>query len=277
VEILYPLRAPDSTPLQFLPGIVTSNNLDFNSAYSPDGQSFYFGRSENGKWVMYVTTFHGKHWSPPIHPAFSNTKYSEADPAFAPDGSLYFISTRPRDVNDTTSDYDIWKVCETNEGWSEPENFAIINSDSNEFYISFAPNGNLYFSSARMGGYGKEDIYVSILKNGKSYEPVNLGSAVNSTGSDHDPLIIGDEEYLLYSSSDRPDSYGQADFYFSTRINPKEWSAATNLGVIFNTPTYEYCPYLSPDNKYFFYSSQSDVKWIKAEYLYRRLHGITGN
>ncbi|NOT74911.1 MAG: hypothetical protein HOP08_08270 [Cyclobacteriaceae bacterium] len=272
-NVVYPFPRPDSISMQFLPGTVTSNVLDFNLAYSPDGKSFYFGRSEQGKWVLFVTTFDGNAWNKPVHPAFNDLRYSEADPVFAQDGALYFISSRPRDQTDTIDDYDIWRVKPIDEGrWSESENMSAINSDSNEFYISFAPGGNLYFSSARQGGYGEEDLYVSEYYDGKYGSPINLGSSVNSKGSDHDPLIVGNEKYLIFSSPGRSDSYGQADLYFSKRINKSKWSSAGNLGKRFNTPTYEYCPYLSPDNKYFFYSSEYDVKWINSDYLFKDMN-----
>ena len=268
--IAYPVPLPDSVPLKFMPGTVTSDNLDFNSAYSPDGKSFYFCRSENSKWVIYVTKFEGNTWSTPSPADFYDARYSEADPVFAPDGSLYYISNRPRNEADTLKDHDIWKVKPTGENqWSEPLNISIVNSDSNEFYISFAANGNLYFASSRQGGFGQEDIYISHYENNPYAQPVNVGAEINSQGSDHDPLIDENERFLIFTSSDRKDSFGQADLYVAKRRG-KKWEYAVNLGERFNTPTYEYCPYVSPDNRFFFYSSESDVKWVKADYIFKQ-------
>jgi hypothetical protein len=39
------------------------------------------------------------------------------------------------------------------------------------------------------------------------------------------------------------------------------------MGSNINTKTHEYCPNLSPDGKYFFYSSEYDVKWIASGVL----------
>jgi Tol biopolymer transport system component len=265
--VSYPAPLPDSLPISFMPDIVTSNELDFNSAYSPDGKSFYFGRSKNKKWVLYVTTFNGVAWSKPMHPAFNDTSYSEADPVFAPDGNLYYISSRPKDYADTTNDFDIWLVKPEGSQWSEPVNLSIANSDSNEFYISFAANRNLYFSSSKEGGFGQEDIYMCAYENNRYTHPVNLGQQINSPGPEHDPLVTRDERYLIFTASERKDSFGEADLYFSKRNPGNEWQPAANLGKRFNTSTYEYCSYLSPDDQYFFYSSESDIKWVKAEYL----------
>lgn len=261
--IAYPSPQPDSTALLFLPGIVCSDSLDFNAAFSPDGQSFYFARRLK-KWVMLVTRYDGTKWSAPVLAPFADTLYAEADITFAPDGSVYFISNRPRNATDTLPDYDIWRRRPlANGAWSDPENVAPINSDSTEYYISFAKNGNLYFASFRDGGYGSGDIYVSKLVNGEYTTPQNLGPAINSTGTEHDPCITANEDYLVFTAAERKDTIGQADLYGSKQIAGK-WCTSFNLGSRVNTPTYEYCSYFSPDGQYLFFSSDYEVKWVKA-------------
>jgi Tol biopolymer transport system component len=267
-RIPYPQPVPDSTALRFLPGIVSTDVLDFNSAFSPDGKSFYFARSPQGKYEIYVSTHNGKEWDKPTVATFSERAYSEADPFITEDGSLYYISDRPRDKTDTISDFDIWFVRALPDGrWSEPENLVIVNSDSTEYYVSIAGNGNVYFASNRSGGYGEHDIYVSKFINGALTQPENLGASINSEQSEHDPYIAIDENFLVFKSENRLDGFGEADLYCSRLNSDKNWLPARNLGKAFNTNTYEYCPNMSPDGKYFFYSSESDVKWIDAEFL----------
>jgi hypothetical protein len=41
-SIPYPEPRPDSVALFFLPGLVSSDSIDFSSAFSPEGKSFYF-------------------------------------------------------------------------------------------------------------------------------------------------------------------------------------------------------------------------------------------
>jgi hypothetical protein len=266
--IKYPEPAPDSIALSFLPGIVCTDSLDFNSAFSPDGKSFYFGQSLYGKWRIYVTSFDGKNWSNPAPAAFSDTAYSEADPFITPDGSVYYISNRPAHNNDSLPDYDIWVVHPVNDGtWSAPENLHEVNSDSTEYYVSLSANGNLYFSSNRQGSYGSNDIYISRLVNGKYTTPENLGPAVNTSQMEHDPFISPGEQLLIFTSAYRKDSYGEADLYYSVKNADNTWSPAKNMGSSINTPTYEYCPYITPDSKYLFYSTDFEVKWIDTKYL----------
>lgn len=271
IDIPYPQPLADTTAITFLPGIVSKDSIDFGSAFSPDGKSFYFARTANKRSQIYVTHHNGKEWETPTAVAFTASNYSEADPAFAPDGKLYFISNRPTSPTDSALDYDIWFVTPlANGSWSAPENVKSINSDSSEFYISFSKNGNLYFSSSRKGGFGEEDIYVSRLINGQYIKPENLGVAINSSKSEYDPCISPDEDLIVFASSNRQDGFGKADLYYSKKGSDSAWHIAANLGQSFNTKTREYCSYITPDQNYFFFSSEGDIKWINYKTLLKQ-------
>ncbi len=268
VTFTYPLPLPDSGALPFLPGIVSRDSLDFNAAFSPDGKRFYFSRSSKGKWIIFVTECREDKWSKPVIAPFNETEYSQADPFITNDGTLYYISNRPRDAQDTLPDYDIWFIRpQTNGSWTHPENLTTVNTDSTEYYVSLSSNGNLYFASNREGTHGSHDIYVSRYVDGAYLTPENLGGAINSTQMEHDPMISPDERFLIFTSVDRSDSHGEGDLYYSLRKEDGTWSSAKNMGTEFNTSSYEYCSYLTPDGKYLFYSSNYDVKWIDCNHL----------
>lgn len=267
-ELTYPIPAPDSVALPFLPGIVSSDTLDFNAAFSPDGKRFYFSRSAKGKWMIMVTDLKDASWSKPRLAEFNESEYSQADPFITPDGTIYYISNRPRHAGDTLPDYDIWFVRPSGDtAWTAPENLEKVNTDSTEYYVSLAANGNLYFASNREGTIGSHDIYVSRFVNGEYTTPENLGPAINSEKMEHDPMIAPDERYLIFTSVDRADSFGEGDLYYSASTDRKSWSPAKNMGSRFNTATYEYCTYITPDNRFVFFSSDYDVKWISGSYL----------
>ncbi len=266
VKIAYPHPLPDSTALRFLPGLVSTDSIDFNAAFSPDGQSVYFTRNENKKLIIYGAQFSEGKWSNVQRASFNQPGNSFADPAFSPDGKLYFISDQRKDATDTLPDYDIWFVVPTGGTWSDPINAAMINSDSNEFYVSFAANGNLYFASSRAGGFGQEDLYVSRYVDGHYDAPANLGSKVNTENTEYDPGISPGEDKLVFSSR-RNDALGGADLYYTQSEDGKSWHDPVHLGSWLNTQGRDYCSYFSPDSKYFFFSSEKDVKWIEAKYL----------
>lgn len=253
----------------FLPKLASSDSFDFGSHFSPDENSFYFARSIGGKTKIFVSSKTGNSWSTPTIVSFSNTDYSDADPAFSPTGELYFISSRPRNKKDTTRDYDIWKVIPTGNGqWSEPINVKELNTDKNEFYISFAQKGNVYFSSSRDGGYGEEDIYVSVNNKGKLSKPQNLGPAINTKAAEFDPFVTANESGLIFASSNRQDAFGKADLYWSVKKENK-WNESKHFEKNINSSTRDFCPYISKDQKYFFYSSMGDIKKVAIEHLPR--------
>jgi hypothetical protein len=251
----------------FLPGIICTDSIEFNAVFSLDGNSFYFTRSANKRTQLYASTKTGNEWSTPIPLPFSNTNYSDADPAFSPTGELYFISTRPTYLNDTTKDYDIWKVTRTDSGqWSEPINVKELNSPEDEYYISFTQKGDACFSSSRKGGYGQEDIYFSELINNTFTRPQNIGSTINTKNSEYDPFITANGYALIFTSSGRSDSFGKADLYWSIRTK-NGWQNVNHFSRAINTRDRDYCPYISRDNKYFFYSVSRDIKSTNLNHL----------
>lgn len=257
---IYPAPEPDTIAKVFLPGIVSTDTLDFNAAFSPDGKTFYFSRSSNRKYIILESKYNGKVWTPPIPSPLFDTTYSNADPFFSQDGDLYFISNRPKGPTDTTDDYDIYRLPKNGPGKSE--RLDKINSDSTEYYVSLSNNGNIYFASYRDGNL---DLYMSRKTAGHYEEPVNLGPTVNSTADEHDPLIAPDENWLVFTSG-RSGGLGEADLYITFKKNG-QWQLPRNMGERINTKTYEYCPNISPDGKYFFFSSESDIKWINSRIL----------
>jgi Tol biopolymer transport system component len=266
--IPYPDPKPDSLALPFLKGIASSDSLDFNAAFSKDGNSFFFSRREGEKTHIYVSYFDGTNWGNPAMTTFSEPEFSQADPFVTPEGTLYYISDRKRDASDTIPDFDIWMVHPQENGkWSAPENVQGVNSDSTEYYVSLADNKNLYFSSNRVGTLGRFDIYVSKFVDGKYSTPENLGSAVNAPETDHDPFISRDEKLLIFTSKNRKDTFGTGDLYYSEKDNDGKWSAAKNMGKRFNTAGYDFCASISRDSTYFFFSSENDIKWIAINYL----------
>lgn len=255
------------SPETFMPGIISTDSLEFNAAFSPDGNYFYFSRAINGKTTILFSKKTAIGWSIPEPVSFSTANFSDADPAFAPTGELYFISNRPMNAKDTTKDYDIWKAIPVStDQWSEPVNIGALNSEKNEFYISFTKNGDIYFSSSREGGYGEEDIYSSEIRDNGFGVPQNLGGKINSIHSEYDPFITLDGSVLLFASSGRKDSFGKADLYWSVKAD-HVWATAEHFEKDLNTPTRDFCPYITQDQKHFFYSSLGDIKFIPTAQL----------
>lgn len=261
-------KPPGTVPVVFAAGIVSASRPEFNAAFSPDGKEFYFSVYEqSGRETMLFMRYVDNRWTAPASVPFVSP-HSDCDPIFSPDGkTLYFISTRPK--KDTSSqDWDIWYVERTDSGWSEPKNLGPpINSESDEYYVSLTNEGTIYFASNRKGGLGSFDIYKSGTLNGTYEKPENLGASINTTYLEHDPFISPDESYLIFTSVDRPGGFGTGDLYISFHQNDGSWTKAKNLGNGFNTKAYDFCPIVSPDGKYFFFTRGGDIFWVSSNAL----------
>jgi Tol biopolymer transport system component len=259
-------QPPGATPELFARGTVSTGADELNAVFSPDGTEFLFTvkTPDRVRHTLMFMEREGDDWTAPRTLPFSG-RYSDADPAFAPDGNrIYFISMRPLEGEGPPRenwDWDLWAVDRTADGWGEPWNLgAPVNTDAMEVYPSVAADGTLYFSSGRPGGQGENDIYRSRIVDGEFGEPENLGDAINSEHSEGDLFIAPDESYIVFVSSGRPDSIGRGDLYVSFRDEDGAWTPAINLGEGVNSRWTEYCPSVSPGGKYLFFTSYRVVR-----------------
>jgi len=263
---------PGTTPEIFAPGVISTTYGEFASAFSPGGKEFYFCVNESsGRETMMFMRQENNQWNPPQAPLFISP-LNDCDPFFSFDGNrLYFISTRKKKGRGGARDWDIWYVERSGESWSEPINIGPpVNSIMDEYYVSLTKDGTIYFASNRSGGLGSFDIYRSRFVDGHYAEPQNLGAAINSKYLEHDPFIAPDESYIVFTSVDRPGGFGTGDLYISFRNKEGTWNEAENLGESFNTKSYDFCPMLSPDGKYFFFTRAGAIYWVRVEAILNR-------
>jgi len=241
----------------FAEGSVSTYMNERDFAISPDGTEIYFTIStpkSSLQTIVFARKIKEGQWTKPQIVSFAGN-FSDLEPAFTADGkTLFFSSNRPIEGT-ATKDFDIWKVTRAEQGWSIPVNLGTpVNTKADEFYPSIATNGNLYFTAQYPGGIGKEDIYVSNLKDNIYQAPVVLDSAVNSRLYEFNAYVSPDENFILFTSYGRKDDTGGGDLYISVKENGK-WKPATNLKEI-NSPQLDYCPYVSPDGKILFITSE---------------------
>lgn len=247
---------PLGEPTIFAEGVISTGDYDSHPAFTPDGKTLYFLRSTPNfnLWTILISRFENGRWRTPEVAPFSG-RHSDADPFITADGSrFYFISNRPL-AGKSESNLDIWVMEKTRVGWSEPKNLgAPVNSSGSEWYPTIAANGTIYFGSDREGGKGRTDIYRSRLVNGKYTDAENLGDAINTQFNEFEPLIAPDESFLIFMAGGRVDGRGGFDFYI-TYNRDGQWTKATNLGDKINSTGNEYSPTISPDGRYFFWTS----------------------
>jgi len=247
---------PVSEPTIFAQGVVSTGDFDSHPAFTPDGKTLYFVRSTPtfNFWTILVSRFENGQWQQPEIAPFSG-QYSDADPFITSDGShFYFISNRPV-AGKATQDLDIWVMEKNGDGWGEPKNLGEpVNSPGNEWYPTIASNGSIYFGSDRQGGKGRTDIYRCRVAAGTYSQAENLGDLINTSANEFEALISPEEKFLILMAGGRADGLGGFDLYISYNRDGS-WTKPVNLGSKINSAGNEYSPTISPDKKYFFWTS----------------------
>jgi Tol biopolymer transport system component len=205
-----------------------------------------------------------------------NTNRSDGTPCISPDGlSLYFTSNRPG-----SRSHDLWVVTRSSkeESWSSPTNLGTrVNSSSMDYFPSISADGlSVYFYSARGGGRGGGDIWVSSRTSTDSPwdYAVNLGSAVNSSAEDVSPNVSADGLSLMFASN-RGGGHGSYDLYICTRTShDAPWSAAVNLSPVINSAYLDVAPSLSPDGLTLFFHSIRSSGYGTYDLYYSRRQSL---
>lgn len=258
---------PGNVPEIFAGGIISDEFGNRDMAISPSGDElFYTLQFQGGRG--FSTIMHSKKinkkWTQPEVASFCG-KYNDMEPSFSSDGSkLYFVSSRP--LHDTVNkDYNIWYVVKANGAWGNPTNMgAPVNTAEDEYYPSVTRTGNIYFTRAIQGR--EEDIVMCKLQKDKYDTAVSLPDAVNSVGDEFNAFVDPDEKFILFTGYKRKGAYAAGNLYISNKNEKGEWMEAVDLGGVINQPGINYCPYITPDKKYFFFTSnRGSVKVPFAE------------
>jgi len=260
-KIYFDQTPPSDTPEIFAPGIISDQYGNRDMSISPNSDElFYTLQYSRGliSAILYSQKINGKWTMPEV--AFFSGLYNDLEPAFSPDGSkLFFVSNRPLQQTGSKKDYDIWYVTKENGKWQHAVNAGtFINSEKDEFYPSVTKSGNIYFTRAAEGR--EEDIFLSRLIDGKYTAAKAMNDSVNSTLDEFNAFVDPDETFIIFSSFGRKDDMGNGDLYISRNIKGV-WMQAVHLPTPVNSTALDYCPYVSPDKKYFFFTTgRHDIK-----------------
>ncbi len=227
-------------------------------AMSPDGQHVVYThvKQVGQQAVLVERFFENGSWSLPSVLSFSEGPY-DIEPVFSLDGNQLFFVTNKQHSGNSNGNFDIWQVSLNSDGsWGTPEPLpAIINTSANEFYPSVDAAGNLYFTAAYDRGVGGEDIWMAS-KTADGYgPPEGLPSTVNTTFDEFNAMVF--ENTLYFSSFGRPDGIGGGDLYRSQKSS--NWQNAVNMGTPVNTDRLDFCPSISPDGQFLFYTSEAPI------------------
>lgn len=252
-------KLPKDSVQIFAKNFISSEQNERDAAFSPNGKEYYYSLMIGQKGCIVYTKLIDSIWTEPEIVNFSGI-YSDLEPFINHDGTkLYFASNRP--ISDTikTNDYNIWYCNRQNNNWTEPKLVSTeLATTENEFYPTVAKNGNLYFCATYPEGFGAEDIYVSKYINGKYQKPVILPEPINTKSYEYNAMISPNEDYIIYNTHGYKGGYGGGDLWISYKFD-SIWLKPINLGDKINSEYLDFCPALSPDGKYFLFSSRRNI------------------
>lgn len=260
---------PGDKPQLFLPGIVSGHyDAHCTIVFSPDGKEACWtemypprdkGYGTGG--VMTMKMENGK-WNYP-----EKSKYMKGEPFFSPDGKrLYFISTDPLPGEGKGGKENIWYMTRTTDGWSQPVPVdRVVNSMKLHWQFSLDKKGNLYFADWNRIFYAERD--------GETFKkPVDISEfKKNPTLKGFCPFISPDGGYLVFSSP-REKGGRNIDLYVSFRKKDGTWTDRFNLGETINASRHDIGAFVSPDNKYLFFTSVGEnrpwgIYWVDAKII----------
>ena len=223
--------------------IDTELNSDYDEgacSFSPDGRTMYLTQCKTDPaYPRYATIVVSQRsdaeWGKPQRLDISNDSLSSfAHPAASPDGQwLYFASDMPGGEGGL----DIWRIRLGRDGIvGGVENLGKpINTEGDEMFPTFRPNGDLYFSSNGHPGMGGLDIFIA--KHDRTRECWLIehpGCPLNSEADDFGMTFEGLKNQGFFSSN-RGDARGY-DHIFSF-YNPEIVQTVT--GWVYEKDGYE--------------------------------------
>jgi len=224
---------PGNKPVVFLAGITE------RIAISSDGKDIFFNSLSGLSYCHYSNNAWGS-------PQALFTGFGEASLSIN-DSILYVQNSQPN------SYYSLKSAS----GWSDP--VKLWSNSANKHHLQVTNSGAFYTTtSPKISSRG--DI-AKVIINGSDVTLKSLPSPVNSTLNGVDFYIAKDESYIIF-----PEIVGGAgDLYISYKKTDTTWTNPKSLGSLINTTDWEFGPYVSPDNKYLFFSrsTASATYWVK--------------
>jgi len=200
-----------------------------------------------------------------------NTDAFEYAPVISSDGELMYFCGLNR--IDNLGEEDIFVSAKKDKIWGTPILLTALNSKyGNEAPLAVSNDGTKLFL------FLDGDIYFS-QKTKDSWTKIQSFPVINSKSDwEADAMITADGEAVLYIS-DRPNGVGNfhpqnklfhgslsgnSDIYVSQKTETG-WGLPINLGEIINTPYAERSPFLHPDMKTFYFSSEGHNSFGKLD------------
>ena len=266
-------KALASDSMAFPPAAITLARLyDKQGAYKREiallrwYQSKNFNHAANNATVaelLDLATFrdyaltHPVAFEPESIGAAVNTNDDEYVNMLAFDGSQLLFTRKMPVGNGFQKDF-LFVSQQNDEQWSEPQQLAFSdfpeNVDPGAAFIS-ADGKKLYLTGCGWSRDSSCDLYVSEWKDGRWAMPKRLSEGINTRSWESQPCVSSDGKELYFVSR----RSGQADIYCAKRNADGTWGEPQNVGEPINTKGTEMAPFLHPDGRTLYFSSDKHI------------------
>ena len=144
------------------------------------------------------------------------------------------------------------------EQWTEPQLLAFADFpqdiDPGAAFIS-ADGKKLYLTGCGWTRESSCDLYVSEWNEGQWSMPHRLSDGINTRSWESQPCVSSDGKELYFVSRRN----GNADIYCAKRNMDGSWDEPQNVGIPINTQGTEMAPFLHPDGRTLYFSSDKHI------------------
>ena len=203
-----------------------------------------------------------------------NTGYHEGAPVISADGKTlyFFVHNHPENTYGKEGSQDIWysELGEDGE-WGEAKHMGKpLNQHHSNQVFTVMPDGHTLFIR---GGSSRNSKGFSFTRKaggewGKPDEIKVEGFDDLNKGKFYGATISSDGLYMILYLSEKINSTF-SDLYMSKAIGDGKWSRPVKIGPNINTDRDEFAPYLAPDNKTMYFSSNRKDMGIGDADIYK--------
>ncbi len=193
-----------------------------------------------------------------VHPfsGLINSKYTEYNPVVSADESVMaFTALRPNTGKTRSGDKfieEIYISYNQSGSWTEPK-IVTVASDYNVGTAGISADGQKMIIF--IGGIDDPGSLFQIIKSGEGWsKPSILANTINSKYLESTASITPDGK-VIYFASNRQGGMGGLDIWKIEMKSAGVWTAPVNLGPEINTKDNEDAPFIHPDQKTLFFTS----------------------
>lgn len=212
-----------------------------------------------------------------------NSAYADYNPTLTLDEStMYFTSRRLRSDSVQQPNNEIYSSLDgkhfedvyvsykdlKTDKWGKAELMTFSKPNSHQATVSISGDGEkliIYKSET-----DNEDTYIHYTTREDDFYRLVPLKPINNNKLRENHVAISADSKTIYFASDDKNGLGGKDIYRVVKLPNGEWSKALNIGPPINTPYDEDSPFLHPDGKTLYYSSNSNESMGGYDIFYSR-------